>query len=106
VLTTFGLGFAPHLQRKARTELRWRAHAIDMVWPLARAPVAAFYRMRRGGQQCILKTRAGFCSRGGTKLLPRLPAGGAPLDVPPHRGQWGAGGLGPPAPLAPRGHLF
>ncbi len=105
-MTPFGLGFTPHVQRKAYTDLRLRAHAIDVALPLAIAPVATFHRLRRGGQQRIIKKREGFFSRGGKELLQRVTEGGEPLDVPPQLGQFGEGGLGPPAPIEPRGHLF
>ena len=105
LLTPFGLGFTPHVQRKAHTDLRLRAHAIDVALPLALAPVATFHRMRRGGQPRIIQTREGFFSRGGTALLQRVTEEGEPLDAPPQRGPLGEGGLGPTAPIAHRVHL-
>jgi hypothetical protein len=106
LLTALGLGFAPHIQCEARTDLRLRAHAVDIVLHLAIAPVASFYRIRRGGQQRIIQKREGFFSRGGKKLLQRLTEGGEPLDVPSQLGQFVEGGLGPTAPIAQRIHLF
>src|SRR4029450_3826429 len=35
LLTAFGVGFTPHIQRKARTDLRWRPHPRDTLLPLA-----------------------------------------------------------------------
>jgi hypothetical protein len=31
VLTAFGVGFTPHIQRKARTDLRLRPHPVDTL---------------------------------------------------------------------------
>jgi hypothetical protein len=45
LLTAFGLGFPPHVQRKACTDLHLRAHAIDVALHLAIAPVAALLSM-------------------------------------------------------------
>ena len=106
LLTAFGLGFAPHTQCKARTELRLRTYPVDVVLHLAIAPVAAFHRIRGRGQQCIVEKRQGFFSRGGTELLARVTEGGEPLHVPPQLGQFGEGGLGPTAPIEQRVHLF
>jgi len=102
VLTAFGLGFPPHVQRKACTDLHLRAHAIDVALPRAIAPIAAFHRMGRGGQQRSIEKRQGCCHRGGTELLQRVPEGWEPLDAPPQRGQCGEGALGPTAPIEPR----
>ena len=99
MLTACGLGFAPHIQGQARTELCLRAHAIDVVLHLAIAPVAAFHRIRGGGQQRIVEKRQSFFSRGDKELLQRVTEGGEPLDVPPQLGQFGEGGLGPTAPI-------
>ena len=106
MLTAFGLGFAPHIQCKARTDLRLRTHAIDVVLHLAIASVAAFHRIRGGGQQRIVEKRQCFFSRGGKELLQRVTEGGEPLNVPPQLGQFGEGGLGPTAPIEQRVHLF
>jgi len=105
-LTPFGLGFTPHVQRKAHTDLRLRAHAIDVALHLAIAPVATFHRIRRGGQQRIIQKREGFFSRGGKELLQRVPEEGEPLDATPQLGQLGEGCLGPTAPIEQRVHLF
>ena len=83
MLPAFGLGFAPDIQCKARTDLRLRTHPVDVVLHLAIAPVAAFHRIRGGGQQCIVEKRQGFFSRGGKELLERVTEGGEPLNVPP-----------------------
>ena len=45
VLTAFGLGFTPHIQRKARTDLRLRPHPVDTLLPRAIAPVAPLHRI-------------------------------------------------------------
>ncbi len=102
----FGLGFTPHVQRKAHTDLRLRAHAIDVALHHAIAPVAPFHRMRRGGQQRIIQKREGFFSRGGTELLQRVTEEGKPLDAPPPLGPLGEGCLGPTAPSEQRVPLF
>ena len=51
MLTAFGLGFTPHIQCQAGTDLYLRAHAVDVLLHLAIAPVAPFHGMRSGGQQ-------------------------------------------------------
>ena len=93
-MTPFALGFSPHVQSNARADLLLRAHPVDTFLPLAIAPVAAFHRIGRGGQQRIIEKREGFFQRGGTELLQRVPEGGEPLDAPPQRGQFGESGLG------------
>jgi hypothetical protein len=72
LLTAFGVGFTPHIQRKARTDLRLRPHPIDTLLPLAIAPVAPLPRMRGGGQQLVIETREGFVQRGGKEFLQGL----------------------------------
>ena len=49
LLTAFGVGFTPHVQRQACANLPLRAYAIDIALHLAIAPVAAFHRIGRGG---------------------------------------------------------
>ncbi len=105
-MTPFSLGFTPHVQCKACTDLRLRAHAIDVALHLAIAPVPAFHGMRGGGQQRIIEKREGFFSRGGQELLQRVTEEGAPPDAAPQLGQLGKGCLGPTAPIAQRVHLF
>src|SRR2546425_12645100 len=106
LLTAFGLGFTPHVQRKARTDLHLCAHAIDVALHLAIAPVATFHRIGRGGQQRIIEKRQGFFQRGGKELLQRVPEGWEPLDATPQRGQFVDSGLGPTAPIEQRVYLF
>ena len=50
LLTTFGLGFTPHIQRQAGTNLRLCAHAVDLFLHLTIASVAPFHGIRGGGQ--------------------------------------------------------
>jgi hypothetical protein len=106
LLTAFGLGFTPHVESKTRSDLFVRTHPVDVLLPLAIAPVAAFHRIRRGGQQLIIKKREGFFSRRGKELLQRVTEGGEPLDAPSQLGQLLEGGLRPTAPIEQRGHLF
>jgi hypothetical protein len=68
LLTAFGLGFTPHIQRKARTDLRLRPHPVDTVLHLAIAPVAPLHRIRGGGRQLIIEKREGFVQRGGIEF--------------------------------------
>ena len=39
LLTAFSVGFTPHIQRKARTDLRLRPHPVDTLLHLAIAPL-------------------------------------------------------------------
>jgi hypothetical protein len=100
VLTAFGLGCTPHVQRQARTDRRLRAYTIDVAVPLAIAPVTACHGLGRRGEQRLSETRQGLGQRGGTELLQRVTAGGEPLDAPPPLGPLGQGRLGPTAPIA------
>ena len=99
MLTAFGLGFTPHVQRQACADLPLRAYAIDVALHLAIAPVAAFHRIGRRGEQLIIEKRQRFVQRGGKELLQRLTEGGEPLDTPPQLGQFGEGRRGPTAPI-------
>ena len=106
MLTAFGLGFTPHIQRQAGTDLRLRAHAVDLLLHLAIAPVAPLHRIRGRGQQRVIEKRQGFFQRGGKELLQRVTEGGEPLDATPQLGQFVEGGLGPTAPIEQRVHLL
>ena len=72
LVTAFALGFSPHVQRQARTDLRLRAHPVDLFLHLAIAPVAPLHRIRGRGQQLVIKKRQGFFQRGGKELLQRV----------------------------------
>ena len=106
LLTAFGLGFTPHIQRQTRTDLRLRPHPVDTLLHLAIAPVAPLHRIRGGGQQLVVKKRQGFVQRGGKELLQRVTEGGEPLDTPPQLRQFVEGGLGPTAPIEERIYLL
>ena len=106
LLTACGVGFTPHVQRQARTDLRLRAYPVDLLLHLAIAPVTTFHRIGGGGQQRIVEKRQRFVQRGGKELLQRVTEGGEPLDTPPQRGPCVEGRLGPTAPIAYRLHLL
>ena len=80
-MTPCGLGFTPHVQGQAPTDLRLRTYAIDVALHLAIAPVATFHRIRRGGQQRIIEKRQSFFQRGGKELLQCVTEGGEPLEL-------------------------
>src|SRR5262245_34642731 len=100
LLTAFGVGFTPHIQGQAGTDLRLRPHPVDTLVHLAIAPVAPLHRIRGGGQQCVVKKRQGLVQRRGKELF----EGGAhlwePQEPTPQYGQCGQRGLGPTAPIA------
>ena len=98
-MTAFGLGFTPHIQRQACTDLRLRAHPVDLFLHLAIAPVAPLHRIRGRGQQLVIEKRQGLFQRGGKELLQRVTQRGEPLEPPPQFGQFVEGGLGPTAPI-------
>ena len=50
LLTAFGLGFAPHVQRQACADLGLCTYPVDLFLPLAIAPIAPLHRMRRRWQ--------------------------------------------------------
>ena len=100
VLTAFGLGFTPHIQRKARTNLRLRPHPVDTLLPLAIAPIAPLHRMRGGGQQLVIKKRQGLFQGRGKELFEGFAHLGEPQEPTPQLGQFGQRGLGPTAPIA------
>jgi hypothetical protein len=99
LLTACGLGFTPHIQRQARTDLRLRPHPVDTLLPLAIASVAPLHRMRGGGQQLVIEKREGFVQRRGKEFLQCLTHLGEPLEPTPQLGQFGQSGLGPTAPI-------
>jgi hypothetical protein len=106
LLPAFGLGFTPHIQRQACTDLRLRAYPVDLFLHLAIAPVTPLHRIRRRGQQLVIEKRQGFVQGGGKEFLQRVTEGCEPLDTPPQLGQFGEGGLGPTAPIEYRVHLL
>ena len=71
-MTALGLGFTPHIQCQAGTDLHLRTHAVDLLLHLAIAPVAPFHGIRGGGQQLVVEKRQGFFQRGGKELLQRV----------------------------------
>ena len=83
LVTSFALGFSPHVERQARTDLRLRAHPVDVLLHLAIAPVAPLHRVRGRRQQPVIEKRQGFVQRGGKEFLQRVTEGGEPLDTPP-----------------------
>src|SRR5262249_54759942 len=99
LLTAFGVGFTPHIQGQAGTDLRLRPHPVDTLLHLAIAPVAPLHRIRGGGQQCVVKKRQGLFQSRGKELF----EGGAhlwePQEPTPQCGQFGQRGLGPTAPI-------
>src|SRR5262245_8863492 len=105
LLTAFGVGFTPHIQRKTRTDLCLRPHPVDTLLPLAIAPVAPLHRMRGGGQQLVIEKRQGLFQRGGKEFLQGLPHLWEPQEPPPPCGQFSQSGLGPTAPIKERVHL-
>src|ERR1700752_553395 len=72
LLTAFSVGFTPHIQRQTRTDLRLRPHPVDTLLHLAIAPVAAFHRIGRRGEQLVIEKRQRFFQRGGKELLQRV----------------------------------
>ena len=105
MLTAFGVGFTPPIQGQAGPDLSLRAHAVDLLLPRARAPVAPLHRMRGGRQPCVVEKRQGVLQRGGTALRERLTHLGEALEAPPQVGQGVQGRLGPTAPITPGGDL-
>lgn len=105
-MAPFALGFSPHVQREACTDLLLCAHAVDLLLHLARAPVAAFHRIGRGGQQLLIEKRQRFFQRGGQELLQRVAQLAKPLETTTQCGQLAEGCLGPTASLEQRVHLF
>jgi len=97
-VTAFGLGFTPHIQCQAGTDLYLRAHAVDLLLPLAIASVASLHGIRGRRQQLVVEKRQGLFQRGGKELLQRVTEGGEPLDATLQLGQFGEGGMCPTAP--------
>src|SRR5262245_13217981 len=105
LLTAFGVGFTPHIQRQARTNLRLRPHSVDTLLHLAIAPIAPLHRIRGGGQQLVIKKRQSLFQRGGKEFLQGLPHLWEPLEPTPQCGEFAQSGLGPTAPIEERVHL-
>ena len=100
VLPAFGLGFTPHIQRQARTDLLLRPHPVDTLLPLAIAPVAPLHRMRGGGEQLVVKKRQGLFQGRGKALFEGFAHLWEPQEPMPQCGQFVQRGLGPTAPIA------
>src|ERR671930_1557519 len=105
LLTAFGLGFTPHIQRQARMDLRLCPYPVDTLLHLAIAPVAPLHGIRGGGQQLVIEKREGFVQRGGKEFLQCLTHLGEPLEPTPQFGEFGQSGPGPTAPIEERIHL-
>src|SRR5215471_9384496 len=69
VLTAFGVGFTPHIQGQAGTDLCLRPHSVDTLLHLAIAPVAPLHRIRGRGQQRIVQKRQGLFQGRGKELF-------------------------------------
>jgi hypothetical protein len=102
VLPAFGVGFTPHIQRQARTDLRVGPHAVDALVHLAIAPVASLHRIGHGGQSLVIEQREGLVQRRGKAFLQGLPHLGESLEPTPQCGECAQRGLGPTAPIAER----
>ena len=89
VLTAFGVGFTPHVQSQARTDLRLRAYPVDLLLPLAIAPVPTFHRIGRGGQPRVIEKRQGLFSGRGKELFEGFAHLGEPQEPTPQLGQFG-----------------
>src|SRR5215510_3734080 len=100
LLMAFGVGFTPHIQRKARADLRVRPHPVDTLLPLAIAPVPPLHRIRGGGQQRVVKKRQGLFQGGGKELLERVAQPWEAPETTAQVRQFVQGGLGPTAPIA------
>jgi len=100
LLTAFGLGFTPHIQGQAGTDLRLRPHPVDTLLHLAIAPVAPLHRIRGGGQQLVVKKRQGLFQGRGKELFEGVAHLWEPQEPTPQLGQFGQSGLGPTAPIA------
>src|SRR5919202_3190755 len=72
LLTAFGVGFTPHVQRQARTDLLVRPLPVDTLLHLAIAPVAPLHGIRGGGQQLVIQKRQGLFQGRRKELLERL----------------------------------
>jgi hypothetical protein len=99
LLPSFSLSFTPHLQRHAGPNLRLWAHAVDLLLPLAIAPVAPCHGMRGGRQQLVVETCQGLFQRGCKELLACLPQRGAPQEPTPQSVSFVQSRLGPTAPI-------
>src|SRR5262245_28577390 len=102
LLTAFGLGFTPHIQGQAGTDLRLRPHPVDTLLPLAIAPVAPLHRMRGGGQQLVIKKRQGLFQGRGKELFEGFAHLWEPQEPTPQFGQFVQSGLGSTAPIEER----
>ena len=105
LLAAFGLGFTPHIQGQAGTELCLRPYTIDTLLHLAIAPITPLHRMRGGGQQLVIEQREGLFQRGGKEFLQGLPHLREPLEPTPQFGEFAQSGLGPTASIEERLHL-
>ena len=72
LLPAFGVGFTPHIQRKARTDLLVRPHPVDTFLHLAIAPVAPLHCVRGGGQQLVIEKCEGLFQGGEKEFLQGL----------------------------------
>lgn len=102
----FGLGFTPHVQRKTGTDLLLRAHLVDVLLPLAIAPVATLHRIRGGRQQFVVETCQRFLQRRRKEFLQRFPALLEPVETPPQLRQFLECRVRPAAPVEQRRDLL
>src|SRR5262245_49276098 len=99
LLTAFGVGFTPHIQGQAGTDLRLRPHPVDTLLHLAIAPVAPLHCIRGGGQQLVVQKRQGLFQGRGKELFEGCAHLWAPQEPTPRCGQFVQSRLGPTAPI-------
>ena len=98
-MPAFGLGFTPHIQCQAGTDLYVRAYTVDLLLHLAIAPVAPFHGIRGGRQQLVVEKCQGLFQRGCKELLECLPQRGEPQEPTPQSVSFVQSRLGPTAPI-------
>ena len=93
------LGLLATCPAQACVDLGMGTYTGDLFLPFALAPGTPLLRMRRRGQQRVIKTRQGLFHRGRQELLERLSHRGEPQKPPPQCGQCGQSSVGPAAPI-------
>src|SRR5437870_998947 len=93
LVTTFALGFSPHIECNACLDLLLGAYTVDTLLHLPVAPIATLHRIRGRGEQFVIEKRQSFLEGRRKEFLQRLTQMLEPVQATPQIGQLVEGGL-------------
>src|SRR6266404_5644982 len=87
LVTTFALGFSPHIECNACLDLLLGAYTVDTLLHLPVAPIATLHRVRGRGEQFVIEKRQSFLEGRRKEFLQRLTQMLEPVQATPQIGQ-------------------